>query len=139
RLETKPSIFSVNYFLKSEEGEYLNDMEDKRVWLKWMELRVHGDVEAIETPTGNIPKYEDLEYLFDEVLDKKYTEEEYTKQFTIRTPELLEKNERIRNIYEEDIANPPEDIFEELNEQRKRLEDAQSEFGKYIEPQQLLE
>jgi len=49
-LEKKPRIFSVNYFLKDENGNFLTGKRDKYVWLKWMELRVHGDVDAIETP-----------------------------------------------------------------------------------------
>ena len=31
-----PPIFAVNYFLKDENGEFLNDKLDKTVWLKWM-------------------------------------------------------------------------------------------------------
>jgi phosphoenolpyruvate carboxykinase (GTP) len=34
-----------------------------------MELRVHGDLDAIETPTGYIPVYEDLRNLFEKYLN----------------------------------------------------------------------
>ena len=44
-----PSIFSVNYFLKDDKGEYLNAILDKTVWILWAELRVNGDVEAIDS------------------------------------------------------------------------------------------
>ena len=56
-LKKVPMVFSVNYFLKNKEGKYLNGMLDKRVWILWAELRVNGDVDAIKTPTGFIPKY----------------------------------------------------------------------------------
>ncbi len=135
--EETPSIFSVNYFLRDEDGEYLNDMLDKHVWLKWMELRSNNDVAAIETPTGYIPKYEDLEELFKKVLGKDYSVEEYRKQFTIRIPEKLSKMERIKNIYSHDIKNPPQTLFEELRKQEKRLEEAKEEHGEYIPPQKL--
>lgn len=137
KTEEPPLIFSVNYFLKDEDGDYLNDMLDKHVWLKWMELRVNGDVEAIETPTGYIPLYEDLKELFREVLDKDYTEEEYVQQFTVRIPEHLSKIERIKEIYREEIESSPDAIFEELEEQRERLEEARSEYGDYISPEEL--
>lgn len=137
KLEETPSIFSVNYFLKNEKGEYLNDMHDKKVWLKWMELRTNGDVEAIETPTGYIPKYKDLKELFQKVLDKEYTKEEYEKQFTIRIPEHLAKIERIKNIYHNDIKNPPEILFEELEKQKERLEKTAKKHGNYIKPEKL--
>ncbi|MCD6372731.1 MAG: phosphoenolpyruvate carboxykinase (GTP), partial [Thermococcus sp.] len=101
KLRKTPKIFAVNYFLRDENGNWLNHKLDKAVWLKWMELRVHGDVEAIETPIGYIPKYEDLKRLFKQVLNKDYSREDYEKQFTIRVPELLAKIERIEKIYRE--------------------------------------
>ena len=61
-----PLIFSVNYFLRGKDGKYLNTMADKLVWILWAELRVNGDVDAIKTPTGFIPMYEDLARLFKE-------------------------------------------------------------------------
>ena len=39
-LKNPPRIFSVNYFLKDDAGNFLNEKTDKAVWLKWMELRV---------------------------------------------------------------------------------------------------
>ncbi len=107
KLRKAPKIFAVNYFLRDEEGNWLNRKLDKGVWLKWMELRVHGDVDAIETPIGYIPKYEDLRRLFREVLNKEYTREDYEKQFTIRVPELLAKIERIERIYREQVKDVP--------------------------------
>ena len=63
-----------------------------------MELRVHNEVDAIKTPTGYIPKYEDLQKLFKQVLNKNYAKEDYIKQFTIRVPENLAKIERVSKI-----------------------------------------
>ena len=65
-------IFAVNYFLK-ERDTFLNDKVDKAVWLKWMEKRIHGEVEALSTPIGFVPKYEDLKPLFQNILNKNYT------------------------------------------------------------------
>ncbi len=133
-LDNPPSIFSVNYFLKDKEGEYLNAVEDKIIWLKWMERRVHGEVEAIKTPTGYIPQYKDLKKLFKEVLDKNYSEEDYVKQFTLRIPENVAKNERIVEIYRTKVPDAPDILFKVLEEERKRLEVARAEHGDYIAP-----
>ncbi|WP_297073587.1 phosphoenolpyruvate carboxykinase (GTP) [Thermococcus sp.] len=138
KLRKTPKIFAVNYFLR-ENGKWLNHKLDKAVWLKWMELRVHGDVEAIETPIGYIPRYEDLKRLFKEVLNKDYSKEDYEKQFTIRVPELLAKIERIERIYHEKAKDVPEELFKVLEEERKRLLKAREKYGDYISPFALEE
>lgn len=136
-LKTTPLIFSVNYFLKDKEGKFLNEKTDKKVWYKWMELRAHNDVEAIETPTGRIPKYEDLKKLFKQVLDKEYSEEDYKKQFAVRVPESLAKIDRIKEVYETKVADTPKVLFEVLEAQRQRLLEAQKKHGDYITPDKL--
>jgi len=136
-----PLVFSSNYFLRKDgniKGNFLNGIQDKRVWFKWMELRVHNEVDAIKTPTGFIPKYDDLKRLFKGVLDKEYTQEEYDEQFTIRTPQLLAKIERMTEVYGK-VPNAPQQLFDALNQQKKRIEDAAAEHGEYIKPEQLAE
>ncbi|WP_258084759.1 phosphoenolpyruvate carboxykinase (GTP) [Thermococcus thermotolerans] len=137
KLRKAPKIFAVNYFLRDENGNWLNHKLDKAVWLKWMELRVHGDVDAIETPIGYIPRYEDLARLFREVLNKEYSREDYERQFTVRVPELLEKIERIERIYREQAGDVPEELFRILEEERSRLLQAREKYGDYISPFQL--
>jgi phosphoenolpyruvate carboxykinase (GTP) len=126
----------VNYFLKDTEGNFLNEKADKSVWLKWAELRSHGEVEAIKTPTGYLPQYQDLKRLFKEVLNKDYPKEAYHKQFTIRIPENLAKTERITKIYN-NVAHTPKEVFRVLEEQRERLLAARKKQGDYIIPEQL--
>ena len=134
-LEDSPTVFSVNYFLR-EDGKYLNGMYDKAVWVAWMEERVHGEVEAIETPSGRIPLYEDLKRLFERVLDKAYTPEDYVKQFTIRVPENLAKLDRIEKIYEGEQLMP-EVFFDTLRRQRRRFQELQIAKGDYVSPNDL--
>lgn len=133
-LKNPPIIFGVNYFLRDENEKYLTDFNAKNVWLKWMELRVHNDVDAIKMPTGHIPKYEDLKQLFKEVINKDYSQESYIKQFTIRVEENLAKISRVMDIYENKVSNTPAVLLELLNEQKRRLELAQEKTGNYIEP-----
>ena len=135
-LKNPPPIFSVNYFLKDSEGDFLNQKTDKAIWLRWMELRSHREVEAIKTPTGYIPQYKDLKRLFKEVLSKDYPKESYNKQFIIRTPESLAKIERIKEVYK-NVADVPEVVFSVLEEQRERLLAARKKQGDYILPEQL--
>ncbi|MBU7025638.1 MAG: phosphoenolpyruvate carboxykinase (GTP) [Theionarchaea archaeon] len=137
QLSSPPRIFSVNYFLRDSDGKFLNHKNDKSVWLKWMELRVHGDVNAVRTPTGFIPLYEDLEKLFSQTLHKEYSREDYIKQFTVRIPENLAKTDRLTDIYKTRVLDTPQVVFEVLKEQRKRLEKAKSEYGDYISPERL--
>jgi phosphoenolpyruvate carboxykinase (GTP) len=132
-----PKIFNTNYFLKGEDGNYLNGMLDKAVWVKWAELRVHGDVQAIETPCGMIPMYQDLKRLFAEVLDKEYTQEDYVQQFTLRTPELAAKMDRILKIYHSDVPDAPEVLFETLEAQKQRVLALQQAKGPYVSPLDL--
>jgi len=133
KITAPPIIFSVNYFLKDKDGKFLNEKNDKSVWMKWMELRIHKEVIAIETPTGYIPEYKDLKLLFKEHLNKEYTAADYEEQFKLRIPELIQKNERIEHIYKK-ISNIPPVLFQTLGEQRKRLEKTKSQYGEYISP-----
>ena len=137
QLENPPRIFSVNYFLKGDDSTFLNHKNDKSVWLKWMELRVHDEVEAIKTPTGFIPLYKDLQQLFSQTLDKPYTKTDYINQFTIRVPENLAKIERLTKVYGERVLDTPQIGFTVFEEQKKRLEKARSAYGDYIVPDAL--
>ena len=124
-LESPPLVFGVNYFLRDAGGRLLNAIADKRVWLKWAELRVHGDVDAIERPTGLIPTYEDLLRLFREHLARDYSRAEYEEQFAPRADKDLERLDRVEKIYRESVSDTPDILFEVLEAQRKRLQAAQ--------------
>jgi phosphoenolpyruvate carboxykinase (GTP) len=136
-LKNPPPIFSANYFLKDSKGRYLNSSQDKRVWLKWMELRAHGDVGAVETPTGYVPRYEDLRVIFRRVLGRDYARREYEGQFTLRIPELLRKIERMVDLYSNDVFNTPGVLLDALENQQRRLTESMVQHGEYIRPKNL--
>jgi phosphoenolpyruvate carboxykinase (GTP) len=136
-LRQPPRVFAVNYFQRGEGGRFLTGMRDKAVWLKWMELRVHGEAKAIQSPTGWIPLYEDLAQLFQAVLKKDYPREDYVRQFTIRVPENLAKLERIERIYRTDVSDTPPIVQDVLAAQRGRLLDLQKAKGDYVSPMDL--
>ncbi len=140
KIKKAPCIFGVNYFLRDlKTGEFLNAPRDKHVWVKWMELRVHGDVGALKAPTGLIPKYDDLRVLFQKVLSKDYRKEDYIKQFTIRVPENLAKIERVKSFYREKVSDAPEELFQILDQQRERLLKAKELFGGCVSPENFEE
>jgi phosphoenolpyruvate carboxykinase (GTP) len=139
KLRRPPLVFGVNYFLRDDEGRFVNGMRDKHVWVKWMELCVHGDVRGVETPTGRIPKYVDLKQLFVEVLDKDYSHADYVRQFTIRVPENLIKLDRVQDFYETRVPDAPGVLFDVLQAQRERLLSAKERFGDYVAPDAFLQ
>ncbi|MDP8234187.1 MAG: phosphoenolpyruvate carboxykinase (GTP) [Candidatus Saelkia tenebricola] len=136
-LKKAPTIFGVNYFLHDNHGEYISSIHDKRVWLKWMQLRVNDKADAIKTPVGYLPKYQDLKKLFNNVLGKDFSEIEYVQFFSIRCSQNLEKIQRIKNIYH-GFKDVPEVVFEILDVQKVKIEKAAGEFGDIISPEEFI-
>jgi phosphoenolpyruvate carboxykinase (GTP) len=62
-LKHPPRIFGVNWFRQDAKGEFIwpGFGENMRV-LKWIIDRVEGKAEAVKTPLGLQPRYEDLEW-----------------------------------------------------------------------------
>jgi phosphoenolpyruvate carboxykinase (GTP) len=129
-LKEIPKIYATNYFLKGENDKYLNSKLDKKVWILWAEGRVNNEYEAIETPIGKIPKYEDLKELFKGEFEKDYSKEEYEQQFSLRVKKYLEKMERMSRIFEN--INMPVTFTQELKAQIERLKEARAKFGEDI-------
>ena len=137
KLKKAPLVFGVNYFLRDRAGKFLNDRRDKHVWVKWMELRMHGDAKALTSPTGMIPKYEDLKPLFKQLLGKDYTEKDYVAQFTIRVPENLGKIQRVEEFHRTNVSDSPPAVYKVLAAQRDRLEKLRAAKGDYVSPLEL--
>ena len=130
-----PTVYATNYFLKNAEGKYTNGKLDKKVWILWADGRINGEFDAIDSPIGRIPKYEDLKKLFKDNLNKDYTKEEYTEQFSIRVDKYLEKMDRMSKNFAK--IEMPAEFTAELAAQIKRLQDAKAKFGGVITPDQL--
>ncbi len=62
-LPNPPRIFSVNWFRRDAEGNFLwpGFGENMRI-LKWIVERSHGRAVSIESPIGWMPRYEDLDW-----------------------------------------------------------------------------
>ena len=129
-----PKVFSTNYFLRTAEGQFCTDKLAKKVWLHWAEGRVHGEYDAVSTPTGKIPLYEDLKVLFKKYLDLDYTLEEYTYQFTFRCDKWIAKLERSKAFYTKMDVNCPEYIITKWDEAIAKITKAKADFGAEILP-----
>ncbi len=140
RLDNKErvKVFSTNYFLKDENDKFVDDKVDKKVWLIWAEGRIHHDYDAIETPIGYIPKFEDLVTLFRKIFNKEYTKSKYDTEFSIRVNKYLEKLDRVEQFFN-NTEVMPEQFVEQINLQRNRLIEARNIFGSdIISPEKFM-
>jgi phosphoenolpyruvate carboxykinase (GTP) len=135
KLKNKPVMAGLNYFLThgargGEGSQLLGEKRDVTVWLGWLELYAHGEVEAIETPIGYLPKYEDLKELFDKI-DKAYPQELYEKQFALYIDNIIGRIDLQEEAYKK-AENVPAKLFEVYEEQRERLEALKSKYGSVV-------
>ncbi len=138
KLKFPPLIFSVNYFLK-DNGQFISSKLDKKVWLMWMEGRIHNTFCAIKTPVGYIPYYEDLQRLFAEIFQKDFSHDMYIKLFSIRVINYIEKFKRIEKLFSAEDPLPGE-MTSMLEKIKKDLSAAMKKFGmEKIQPEMFIE
>ncbi|MCX8073390.1 MAG: phosphoenolpyruvate carboxykinase (GTP) [Candidatus Binatia bacterium] len=113
RMAEPPRIFRVNWFRRDEHGNFLwpGFGENLRV-LQWIIARVHGEVDAQETPIGYVPRVKDIDLDGIDVsrdtlrnllavdrlgwLENAGAQAEFLKQFGDRLPrEIWEENEKL--------------------------------------------
>ncbi len=139
--DKKPVMAGLNYFLTHEarggDGKkLLGEKRDVKVWLAWLERRAHGDVDAIETPIGFIPRYADLKHLFRSIIDKEYPEDLYIRQFSLYIDNIVSRIDLQTAAYSKE-TNLPQKLFEILNRQRVALLGLKDRFGSVVLPAQL--
>ncbi len=137
RLKRVPRVYATNYFLKHE-GRYLNDKLDKKVWILWAEGRIHNEYDALKTPVGYLPRYEDLKPLFREALNKDYRREDYELQFSLRIDKLLERMKRIEEFYGSE-PDMPEEFWRIHNQIKSDLKALREESGRSMVPPSYFE
>lgn len=133
-LNEEPPVFATNYFLRDENGDFCLSKIAKKVWLHWAEGRVHGEYEGYETPTGIIPKYEDLVPLFKELIDEDYDRAGYEYQFSFRCDAWLAKIERGVKYFKENVPDCPAAVYEQWETVKQKIEAAKAKYGDIIKP-----
>jgi phosphoenolpyruvate carboxykinase (GTP) len=142
KLIHKPIIAGLNYFLthgaRGGEGKkLLGEKRDVKVWLGWLELRANGDADAIETPIGFVPKYEDLKRLF-EGIGKEYPKSLYDKQFAFYIDNIITRIDALVDSYKKEKGIPAK-AYEIYSEQRKDLDALKAKYGPVVSVEQLIQ
>ena len=106
-----------------------------KVWLGWLERYVHGEVEAIETPIGMIPKYEDLKELFAGI-NKEYPKSLYDMQFALYVDNIVARIDLQTEAYGKEENLPPQ-LFEVYEEQKAGLLALKEKFGAVVKADPL--
>ena len=139
--EYKPVMAGLNYFLTDkarggDSSKLIGEKRDVKVWLSWLERYAHNEVEYIETPIGNLPKYEDLKSLFKDIINKEYTKDLYTKQFSLYLDNILQRVELQQEAYSKE-ENIPKTLFDILTEQKKELVKLKDAHGSIVLPDEF--
>jgi phosphoenolpyruvate carboxykinase (GTP) len=141
--DKRPILAGLNYFLTDEarggsSKKLLGEKKDVKAWMAWLERRAHREVDAIETPIGYLPKYEDLKRLFKERVDKEYPEDLYTKQFSLYIDNILARIDLQQEAYGKE-QHIPARLFDILSKQRAELTALKEKYGPIVTPQQLVD
>ena len=139
--DRRPILAGLNYFLTDEarggtSKKLLGEKKDVKAWMAWLERRAHNEVDAIDTPIGYIPRYEDLKQLFKERIDKAYPRELYDKQFSLYLDNILARIDLQEEAYGKD-THIPDKLFDILSAQREGLLALKEKFGPIVTPEQL--
>jgi phosphoenolpyruvate carboxykinase (GTP) len=129
-----PKVFSNNYFMRGKDGNFMTSKLAKKVWLHWAEGRVHDEYEALDTPTGKIPLYDDLKVLFKKHLGEDFTKEDYDYLFTFRCTKWIEKLERTKKFFAKMDKKAPKEIFDYWDATIARIGKARDTYGDEILP-----
>jgi phosphoenolpyruvate carboxykinase (GTP) len=106
--------------------------------MAWLERRAHGEIDAIDTPIGYLPKYEDLKDLFKVKIDKDYPADLYVRQFSLYIDNIIARIDLQIEAYGKEM-HIPQKLFDILKEQRQELVELKDKYGAIVTPEQLAE
>ncbi|HEY5702716.1 MAG TPA: phosphoenolpyruvate carboxykinase (GTP) [Gammaproteobacteria bacterium] len=117
-----PKIYYVNWFRKNDDGKFMwpGFGENSRV-LKWIFERCEGTGDAVETPIGNLPTMDALE--FDGL---GVTDNDKATLLRVDVDGWLREIPLIREYYESFGNHLPQELVKELDDLEKRLEQSKS-------------
>lgn len=131
----KPVIAGLNYFLTYENRGgsgigLLGEKKDVKVWLGWLELYANNDVEAIASPIGMLPKYEDLKQLFAGI-EKEYPKSLYDMQFSLYVDNIVSRIDLQHHEYSKE-KNIPKRLFTTYAKQKEELLALKERYGAVV-------
>ena len=111
RIPHAPKIFHVNWFRTDDEGHFIwPGFGDNMRVVMWILARCAGEVDAVETPIGLVPKPEDINI---EGLDG-VTVDTVKNLLTIDKQSWLEDVENIKAFYKQVGDRVPKEMYDEL-------------------------
>jgi phosphoenolpyruvate carboxykinase (GTP) len=115
-----PKIYYVNWFRKNDEGKFMwpGFGENSRV-LKWVFERCEGTAEAVETPIGNLPTLDAIDFS-----DLKIAENDKAQLLRVDVDGWLQEIPLIREFYKSFGNRVPAEINREVDDLEKRLQKA---------------
>ena len=136
----RPIMAGLNFFLTEgnrggEGSALLGEKRDVHVWLGWLAEFADGEVDAIETPIGMMPKYADLERLFSKI-DKPYSKALYDKQFALYVDNIVKRIDLQHAAYSQE-DNLPSQLFAVYAEQKAGLLALKARHGPIVDIETL--
>jgi len=112
-----PRIFQVNWFRKNAEGKFIwpGFGENSRV-LAWIVARLEGEVDAVETPIGRLPKDGDLNLDGLEISDDVITE-----LFKVDAASWSAEADLTKEYFEQFGEHTPAELYTQLEDLKERL------------------
>ena len=118
RIPHAPKIFHVNWFRTDDEGPFIwPGFGDNMRVVMWILARCAGEVDAVETPIGFVPKPEDINI---EGLDG-VTVDTVKNLLTIDKQSWLDDVENIKAFYKQVGDRVPQEMYTELAQLEERL------------------
>jgi len=141
--DKKPLMAGLNYFLTDEarggtSKKLIGEKRDVKVWLAWLERLANNEVNAIESPIGYLPKFDDLQNLFRSIIDKDYEKELYIKQFSLYIDNIVARIDMQIEAYGKEPGISGK-LFDILKEQKESLLALKKTYGSVVTPSQLEE
>ena len=115
-----PKVYYVNWFRKDDDGQFIwpGFGENSRI-LKWIFERCEGTADAVETPIGNLPNVDGLDFS-----GLNLTDTQIAELLRVEVDGWLEEIPLIEDYYATYGNHVPEELHKELIELKQRLEDA---------------
>ena len=97
---------------------------------KLLNIFRNSDVEAIETPIGMLPKYDDLKKLF-AAIDKEYPQSLYNMQFALYVDNIVSRIDLQSAEYAKE-DNVPKQLFTLYAQQKEELLGLKEKYGNIV-------